>query len=1251
MFFEKDFGANFDIGVFIETHHKDKTALPQNLLRYEKAYRIEHSPSPVNEPYSGIVCLISHKYRVCETTELIPGRCINIKLEHISDKTRFNITALYLYTNNNLSKNRAENFVKKLREVTDQNERNIILGDFNFIDHQLDKANGLNPTDKMVCTYWVPYLAELDLVDPFREQNPKKKNWSFIGTGRAKNSRIDRLYVNSEDMANVTQIKYLTTPFGGHRILKFTIKGPMEHGKGYYKLNTSILNEPKHRELIENLVEEINNSESDDPIKKWQTFSSLAKSRSITYSKLRNKEKKRIKKGLHTELTKLENSPHQDEYNLKYYNYLKRKLKRFEYEEIEGYTRRLKLLAPYDKAEPKIAFYANLEQKKVSKDIIAQLAEHKEGQIHTSKEDLIDITTRFYKNLYTPSKVCTSKQERLLKLIKNKISKEQRDTLDAQLKDEEIEKAVFQLQKNKSPGLDGLPAEFYQEYWSLIKDLYIAFIRAIRTRLIPKTKNTSVIKLIYKNKGEIFLLENYRPISLINVDIKILSKVLANRLIPILPNIIHTSQTAVYGRRIDHTIHLIRDLIDLANKEDDTAAFIFLDQEKAFDRVNHDFLFKVMRSFGIGENFIAWINLLYSNASATVNVNGFLTKPIPLNRGVRQGCPLSSPLYVMIIELLALQLRSNPNIVGFQIGEEKFVSAHYMDDSTIIIKQNRCFKEVIKELSDYQEASGAKINYQKTKGLWTGSWKGRRTTPLDIKWTSKNVKNLGVYFGNEDPASNTFTDIIPKVSKHFHYWKRFRLSPIGKARTIEIFIASTLVYAIKFYKIPQEIEKNIRKEILHFINFPQKTKTVAQKEMWRLKDKGGIKLPNIRVKSQISKAKWLLELASKPQMKSHLLLFENLIGVQKGNISGRDLIFLNRSYMLKHLRTDNPFYREALLAIAELEVNKGISNVTLWDKEHLFYNNLFLFEENTIPITRYFEQHNFYTFGQFLDEKTKQARDLHHNPRVVALCDQVALKAFVKKEDNLVMNNGDEIKLQCVTHKLLYEDTISKLPGFHHSQLKWRDTLNTLIVWDDVWYTVHNYLNTHKTTSLIWQQIHLNFYTQYSYNKWHHVSNPCPLCGEIPLNIYHIILHCKTVTQVWMDIEPLLIRLNSTQVSITEKAFGLVLKKPKNQHYNRPSKHFGIHVRNWLTYLMRKTIAKIERKAYSSIFDTTSRIKRELQHSLIKELDKKLFILHNDEKMEIFDQFFAYKNVLCRKTGHATYKINKIFPQNRTIAN
>ena len=804
-----------------------------------------------------------------------------------------------------------------------------------------------------------------------------------------------------------------------------------------------------------------------------------------------------------------------------------------ELEEIEGYTKRLKLLAPYDKAEPKIAFYADLEQKKASKDIIGQLAEHSEGPIYTNKNKLMDITTNFYKNLYTPNRVNSRTQDKLLKLIKNKLTKEQRETLDARLQDEEIEKAVFQLNKDKSPGLDGLPAEFYQQYWFLIKELYLAFIRAVKTRLIPKPKNTSVIKLIYKNKGEIFLLANYRPISLMNVDIKILCKTLANRLIPILPDVIHKSQTAVYGRRIDHTIHLIRDLIDLANKEDDTAAFIFIDQEKAFDRVNHNFLFKVMKSFGIGDNFINWIKLLYSNASATVNVNGNLTKPIPLERGVRQGCPLSSPLYVMVIEVLALQLRSNPNIVGFQIEQEKFVSAHYMDDSTIIIKQNRCFKEVIKEISDYEEASGAKINYKKTKGLWTGSWKGRRNKPLDIEWTSKNVKNLGVYFGNDNPASETFSDIIPKATKRLHYWKTFRLSPIGKARTIEIFIASTLVYAIKFYKIPEDIETSLRSQILDFINYPLKTNTISQTEMWRPKEKGGIHLPNVQFKSQVSKAKWLIELISSPELKAHLSLFQCLLGIQKGNISGRDLLFLQRSYMQRHLKTDNKFYKEALLAITDFDISKGISGVTEWDKEHLFYNNLFSLktEEGPIPIKKYFEDGNFYTFGQFLDEKTKQARDQPYDRRVTSLCDKVAMKINVKKEDKLVLSNGEEIKLNFVTHHHLYEDKISKITGFHHSQLKWLDALQILIVWDDVWYTVHNYLSTYKTTSIIWQQIHLNFYTQYSYNKWHKANNACPLCGQIPKDIFHIILRCETVTKIWKIMELLLLRLHQTQIS------------------------------------------------------------------------------------------------------------------------
>ena len=108
----------------------------------------------------------------------------------------------------------------------------------------------------------------------------------------------------------------------------------------------------------------------------------------------------------------------------------------------------------------------------------------------------------------------------------------------------------------------------------------------MRISFFPKSRNTSITTLIYKEKGETYLLTNYRPIALMNVDVKILTKLLSMRLNCVLPTIIHESQTAVYGRKIHNTVHLVRDIIDLVNQNDEETALLFIDQEKAFDRVN-----------------------------------------------------------------------------------------------------------------------------------------------------------------------------------------------------------------------------------------------------------------------------------------------------------------------------------------------------------------------------------------------------------------------------------------------------------------------------------------------------------------------------------------------------------------------------------------------------------------------------------------------------------------------------------------
>ena len=906
-FFEKEFpDANFNVAAFLETHHKDSDDFPVVFREFEKTHHLIHTPT-VSETHGGIVAFISRNNDIVAQSEAIPGRLLNVKFTDRVSNESYNLSIFYGPQWKKKKKEDVVEIVNIFSSLHEANDNNIVMGDFNFVEHDVDKGKNMDGKDKMISSIWDNFKSEKSIEDPFRLQYPRKKQYSFIApTGK---SRGDRVYVSEDFLPMLSEIRYTKTNFNSaHKMMTFELRDRRQIGPSYWKLNCSHIEDKMYQQEIEGVLSDIADLGIQDPIRQWHLFHIVVAGVSRDYSARKAKIKKGIKSEITKQLVKLENLSDSDmssrqKEDLAYY---KSKFNQITTEEIRGHQIRTRGTPDYEMNEPNIAFYAKLEKRSQTRNTINELQDE-DGSLKTRNEDLLSIAEKYYRKLFTPSNTDKLKQTQLLRNVTKRINATDRQNLDAPITAEELRVAVFQLHAKKSPGPDGIPAEFYQAFWHLIGGMYLEYINAAKRSSFSKYKNTSVTTIIYKHKGQTYVLDNYRPISLINVDLKIISKLLTKRLLPVLPSIIHESQTNVFGRRIDYTIQMLRDLIDYTEKCDGEAAFIFLDQEKAFDRVDHEFLFKTMETFDFGETFIGWIKTLYSNASTRIKVNGFLTNNIALRRGIRQGCPLSALLYVIVIEVLALQLRANPNLVGFELEGEKIISLHYADDAIITITQNKCFKEVIKDLALYEAASGAKVNYEKTKGLWLGRWKDRTDTPLGIKWTNKNIKRLGVYVGNDNPAKHTFEDIVPKVERSMNFWKQFGLCTLAKTRVIEIFHASRLWFATTFYPVPAPLVEKLHKSFLAYTNFPNSVSTISQAELRKLREDGGAKLIDVNAKAETYQVRWLLEVTSKEVLRIHLNLIKALLGTQKGGLQGEDFLFTTKQYIDRSFNTNSIF--------------------------------------------------------------------------------------------------------------------------------------------------------------------------------------------------------------------------------------------------------------------------------------------------------------------------------------------------------
>ena len=497
-----------------------------------------------------------------------------------------------------------------------------------------------------------------------------------------------------------------------------------------------------------------------------------------------------------------------------------------------------------------------------------------------------------------------------------KLSRAEQSLCEGELTEGECKRALDAMATGKSPGLDGLPAEFYQRFWSLLGTDFVDVINfAYNHGQLSPSQRSGVITLIHK-RGDRLDMKNWRPITLLCADYKIVAKAIANLLLGVIAKVTHSDQTCgVPGRNSLESVRLLKDVVFHANQNRKAAAIISLDQEKAFDRVEWGYLSRVLQTMNFGQSFQKWVFLLYSNIFSCILINGETTEFFSVSRGVRQGCPLSPLLYVLVAETIASAIRADRFIDSYILPNGRSVKlCQYADDTSVIVTTDLALNALFHIFTRYEKASGAKLNATKCHGLLIGTWQSRSNLPIALDWSNVEIIVLGSRISNDNEEQ--WESKIKALKTTLRAWNRRALSFRGRALISNMLGLSTLWYLCSFSVIPEAIIKAVNGEVFPFV-WRKKREWMARTSVTQRPNQGGLGVVDVYRKMLSLHVLWVKRLIFRPNLPWTSFVSQFLKRAFPGRSVHQILILaVPPKYAMDALP---PFYRSVMTAWFALE--------------------------------------------------------------------------------------------------------------------------------------------------------------------------------------------------------------------------------------------------------------------------------------------------------------------------------------------